>query len=90
MVHWEKKPDDVIREINAVFRRDCFAFFDTKLSTEVTVDTSPVGLDTVLAQFAPDKPKQKKVVNCASRRLNEGERRYSQIEKEALASCGLR
>ena len=82
---WEQKHDTAMLSIKTAFRREGFAFFDTKLSTEVTVDASPVGLGTVLAQYDPTNPKPKKVVTCASRRLNEVERRYSQIEKEALA-----
>ena len=53
----DQKNDNATRNIKAAFRINGFAFFGTKLSTEVTVYAIPVGLGTILAQFNPQKPK---------------------------------
>lgn len=62
------------------------SYFNTEWTTELTVDASPVGLGAVLAQIDPNNPKNRRVVTFASRMLSEVERRYSQVEKEALAA----
>jgi hypothetical protein len=49
------------------------------------VDASPVGLGCVLTQINPENLGEKHIVSYASRLLSDTERRYSQIEKEALA-----
>jgi len=51
----------------------------------MTVDASPVGLGAVLRQQNPANPSERHIVALASRALTDVERRYSQIEKEALA-----
>jgi hypothetical protein len=49
------------------------------------VDASPVGLACVMAQYNPAKPKEKYIVMNVSRSLTAVERRYCQVEREALA-----
>ena len=57
---------------------DVMAYFDPRKKTVLIVDTSPVGLGAILTQHA-------KVIAYASKALSSVERRYSQIEREALA-----
>ena len=54
------------------------AYFDPHKETVLLVDASPVGLGAVLMQDG-------KVVSYASKALSSVEKRYSQIEREALA-----
>ena len=58
------------------------AFYDKNAPTEVVTDASPIGLGAILVQ---EQLGVKRAVAFASRSLSEGERRYSQTEKEALA-----
>lgn len=59
------------------------AFFDARKDTVLWVDASPVGLGAVLQKYG--KSGEARVVAYASRSLSEVERRYSQLEREALA-----
>jgi hypothetical protein len=61
------------------------AFYNVNWHTEVTVDASPVGLGAVHGLINPQNPRDRKVVTYVSRLLSAVERRYSQVEKEALA-----
>ena len=58
-------------------------FFDMSWDTEVHVDASPVGAAGILCQ--KNKDGAQKVIKYISRSFTDTERRYSQIEKEALA-----
>ena len=61
---------------------ETLGYFDIDVPTQVTANTSPVGLGAVLTQ----KQKNGLSVMCyASRSLTDTERRYSQTEKEVLA-----
>ena len=82
---WQDVHTKAMQAIKDAFRREAFAFFNKEWRTEVTVDASPVGLGAVLAQINPADPKDRRVITCASRRLTDVERNYSQVEKEALA-----
>jgi len=59
------------------------ALYDLKAPTKVSADTSSFGLGAVLLQQFDD---QWKPIAFASRSMTETERRYAQIEKEALAT----
>ena len=59
------------------------SYFDTKATTEIIVDASPVGLAAILTQ--KDNHNAPNVIAYASRSLSDVERRYSQTEKEGLA-----
>ena len=64
-------------------------FFDTSLPTFILVDAHQSGLSAVLAQG--DSPATAKMVSCASRATTPVERRYHQLDLEALAvDFGLR
>ena len=70
----------ILAPLNALgfFKRE----WDTYLAS---VDASLTGTGAVLRQINPVKESDRQVVSYASRALSEVERRYSQIEKEALA-----
>ena len=59
------------------------SLFDPDLDTVVSIDASDYGLGAVLAQVHENKTER--VVAFASRTLSPAERKYSTIEKEALA-----
>jgi transposase InsO family protein len=59
-------------------------YFDPRNRTEVAVDAGPASLGAILLQYKPDGTKY--TVAYASRALTDTERRYSQIEREALAA----
>ena len=59
-------------------------YFDLKKETEIIIDASPVGLGAMLLQRDP-KAGQGKIIAYASQSLTDTEKRYSQLEKEALA-----
>ena len=63
-------------------RASCLAFFDKNHKTELRVDASPVGLGAILCQIQDDGTSRP--VAYASWSLSNVERRYSQIEREAL------
>ena len=58
------------------------AYFDPHKNTVLFVDASPVGLGAMLTQRG-------KLISYASKALSSVERRYSQIEREALAFLRL-
>jgi hypothetical protein len=85
-VRWEWTEElqrlfDLIKQslINAV------GYFHLYWHTFVTVDASPVGLSAVLTQQHPKDTDKYKLILCISRMFTDTEKRYSQIEREALA-----
>ena len=67
---------------NSISSASCLAFFDKNRKTELRVDASPVGLGAILCQIQDDGTSRP--VAYASRSLSNVERRYSQIDREAL------
>lgn len=57
-------------------------YYETGQDTKLLVDAGPNGLGLVLMQ---KKPQGWKAIECASRSLTEVEKRYPQIDREALA-----
>jgi hypothetical protein len=82
---WSTEEEQSFIAIKNAIITNTTAYFDKDLKTQLTVDASPVGLGAVLTQYDTNKPEEKKIVTYISRTLSEVERRYSQIEKEALA-----
>lgn len=66
----------------ALVSEPCLAYYKINAPTVVISDTSSVGLGAVLLQKQKDG--QYKPISYASRSLTPTERRYSQIEREAL------
>ena len=82
--HWATKHEDPFEALRKGLV-SAIGFYSIDWNTEVHVDASPVGTANVLTQTDPDGREGSKVVQYVSRTLSDAERRYSQIEKEALA-----
>ena len=59
--------------------------YDPEAPTKVSADASMYGIGAVLLQETPGPAKTWRPVSYASRAMSQTERRYAQIEKEALA-----
>ena len=66
-----------------ILESPALALYDPELPTQVTTDASDYGLGAVLTQLHPDNTER--TVAFASRTLSPAERKYSTIEREALA-----
>ncbi len=83
---WTKTHQTAFTDLtDALSSAQCMAYFDTEKDTYVTVDASAVGVSAILSQRTKGTSDEK-VVAYASRALTNVEKRYSQIEKEALAT----
>lgn len=81
---WTRDCDAAFRAIKEVLTREpALAHYDPSLPLVLSVDSSAYGLGAVLSHAYPDG--SERVVCCASRTLSDTERRYSQVDKEALA-----
>ena len=83
---WGEVEQKAFEGLKEAISTRCTAYFNTEWRTEMTVDASPVGLGAVLSQINPKDEKDRDFVCFASRLLTDVERRYSQCEKEALAT----
>ena len=72
--------DNIKRELSS---RPILALYDSTRETIVSADASSFGLGSVLIQIQDDG--SKRAVAYASRAMSDTERRYAQIEKEALS-----
>ena len=76
---WEKKHQVALKQLkNSLTSNEVMAYFDPSKQSVLLVDASPVGLGAMLTQ-------NNKVIAYASKALASVEKRYSQIEREALA-----
>ena len=83
---WKEEHEKAFLKVKEAVLQHALSFFNPLWDTEVTVDASPCGLGAVLGQVNPTGQKNdRKIVNFASKRLSMVEKRYSQVEKEALA-----
>lgn len=82
---WKEEHQGAMDKIKEALVTSALGYFDVDWHTEVTVDASPVGLAAIIAQVNPRDSKERKVITYASRLLSDTERRYAQVEKEALA-----
>ena len=80
---WTKKEQDAFDHLRTcLITRPILAYPNFKLPFIVFTDASNVGLGAVLSQIQNGK---EKVIAYASRHLNQAEKNYATIEKEALA-----
>ena len=63
-------------------RAETLAYFKNDCKTRIVADAGPTEIGAVLTQFQDGAWR---VISYASRNLTDDERRYSQMEKEALA-----
>ena len=77
----EQRSYDALKQ--AITSTDVMAYYKENAETNLLVDVSPFGLGAILTQKQPNG--DFRPVAYASRTLNAVERRYSQIEREALA-----
>lgn len=82
---WLLVHESSLKKLKAAFTKDSLAYFNPAWDTEVFCDASPVGLGAFLVQSDPNDPSDKRVIAFASRSLSKLERKYSQVEREALA-----
>ena len=81
---WGKSEQDSFKSITkSISKTTMLSYFDTGKKTALFTDASPVGVNATLAQM--DDSGRWKPVNIASRALNETERQYDQLEREAVA-----
>ncbi|XP_028176931.1 uncharacterized protein K02A2.6-like [Ostrinia furnacalis] len=84
-VNWNWSPEcnkAFIEAKQALLGDKVLAHYEEGRPLVLSVDSSAYGLGAVLAHRFPDGERP---VSCVSRSLNEAERNYSQIDKEALA-----
>lgn len=81
---WGKEEQASFDELKRLLSKSStLGYYDADDRTEVIADASPVGLGAVLVQF--DKDNSPRIICYASKSLSAVERRYAQLEKEALA-----
>jgi transposase InsO family protein len=82
---WSNEHESNFNSIKASICTNALSYFNKDWSTIVEVDASPVGAAAVLIQQNPYDPDDRKVVSFWSQVFSDTEKRYSQVEKEALA-----
>ena len=82
---WNDKHHKAFENIKKHLITSALSFYNVEWTTRVVCDASPVGSGAVLGQTNPNNNKQNNVVMYLSRLLTDVEKRYSQVEKEALA-----
>jgi hypothetical protein len=81
---WSKAVDDAFRQLKeALASMDVLVHFDPKITLGLACDASSVGLGAVLFHRYPDGTERP--IAYASKTLNQAERNYAQIEREALS-----
>jgi hypothetical protein len=81
---WSKEANDAFTKLKeALASMDVLVHYDPKLTLGLACDASSVGLGAVLFHRYPDGTERP--IAYASKTLNQAERNYSQIEREALS-----
>ena len=81
---WTANCDKAFGDIkHALTSETALTHYDPGLPVELSVDASPYGLGAVITHVYPNGTSRP--IACVSRTLNKHEKRYGQIDKEALA-----
>ena len=83
---WSQQHSEGLKLIKQKLTTVAMGYFDPTWRTELTTDAGPTGIGAVLAQHDPKDPSKRRILLYASRALSEVERKYSQVEREALAT----
>ena len=78
----KKLNNSLLRSSSISTQAETLAYFNNDCKTRIVADAGPTGISAVLTQFQDGAWR---VISCASRNLTDVKRRYSQMEKEALA-----
>ena len=73
------------RHTACIIKRNNVGIFQPSLETALLADASPTGIGAILTQKENSTNAIPRVICYSSRTLSEMEKRYSQIEREALA-----
>ena len=80
---WSTTESNAFEEVKELLiKAPCLAHYSLEAETKLVVDASPVGLGCVLLQNVDSRWQP---ISYASRSLTAAEKRYSQIEREAMA-----
>lgn len=82
---WSDEHETQFNSIKQSIIKDELGYFNKEWSTYIEVDASPVGAAAVLYQSDPLDPEHKQIISFWSQLFSDVEKRYSQVEKEALA-----
>ena len=82
---WTKEHNEALAKMKEALTNEAMAFFNKDWITELTTDAIPTGLGAELSQIDPSDHTRRQIVLYASRSLSPIERKYSQVEREALA-----
>ena len=82
---WTSDHDLALVNLKRALSTEAMGFFNKTWITELTTDASPTGLGAVLSQVDPQDPQRRHIILFASRSLSPIERKYAQVEREALA-----
>ncbi|XP_065356388.1 uncharacterized protein LOC135950789 [Calliphora vicina] len=81
---WNDSCSTAVDHLKSLLLADnCLAHFNVNYNTRLTVDASPVGVGAVLSQI--DEQGVERPIEFASRSLTDTEKRYSQLDREAVA-----
>ena len=81
---WTSDHDVALDKLKQALSTEAMGFFNKDWITELRTDASPTGLGAVLSQVDPSDETNRKLVLFASRSLSPIERKYAQVEREAL------
>ena len=82
--HWGKEQDEAFERVKQLLlSSEVLVHFDDRLPVILSCDASPYGLGAVLSHLMPDG--SERPIAFASKSLTETERKYSQLDKEAMA-----
>lgn len=81
---WTKECDEAFKKVKDEMQSDRFlVHYSTELPLVLATDASPYGVGAVLSHIMPDGTERP--IMYASKTLNETQRRYKQIDREAYA-----